>query len=284
MARIAPFRDDRGAVYVEFLISFFPLFLMFLALCQLALLAAAEAVVRHAAYSAVRSAVVVLEDSPKKFDSARRGNLFDGDPARVAGIEDLVAKLGYGAGKKRIPASKKPGVASNPIVLHFKAGSSAAGTMEFQAGARMEPVRTAGYMPLITLAPRARLAQPGKETVASGLVSPTGAQLEYAMQYTKAAAAVAIQTSPEASYIALDSIGPNDAVTVKVSYAYHCSIPIVRALICRSIKQLAKSDVYMVRAGRELPNLVSPDARFKLLSATATLPNQGAEYERQETD
>jgi hypothetical protein len=140
MARLTE-TDERGAVYVEFLIAFFPLFLMFLAICQLALLAAADAVVRHAAFSAVRSAIVVLEDNPERFDDAPYGSLSKGDPKKVRGFDDVVAALGA------LPKAQTDTEA-----------------FEAQSGARMVPIRTAAQLALVPLAPSQRLSQVGSET------------------------------------------------------------------------------------------------------------------------
>lgn len=63
-------RDVRGAVYVEFLIAFMPLFAFFSGLVQLAVLQTADIVVKHAATVAARAAVVVLPDDPKFYGGA----------------------------------------------------------------------------------------------------------------------------------------------------------------------------------------------------------------------
>lgn len=61
----ARLRDDtRGAVYVEFLIAFMPVFVFFLCLLQLALLFAAKLVVEHSATQGARAAAVVFGDEP----------------------------------------------------------------------------------------------------------------------------------------------------------------------------------------------------------------------------
>ena len=49
-------RDVRGAVYVEFLIAFLPVYTMFLCLIQLGLLFTVRLVVDHAAENAARAA------------------------------------------------------------------------------------------------------------------------------------------------------------------------------------------------------------------------------------
>jgi hypothetical protein len=64
-------RDDtRGAVYVEFLIAFMPVFVFFLCLLQLALLFSAKLLVEHAATEGSRAAAVVFADEPKPYNEA----------------------------------------------------------------------------------------------------------------------------------------------------------------------------------------------------------------------
>jgi hypothetical protein len=53
-----------GAVFVEFLIVFFPVLTMFLCLVQLGLLYTVRVVVEHAAVNAARTAAVVIGDKP----------------------------------------------------------------------------------------------------------------------------------------------------------------------------------------------------------------------------
>ncbi|NLN63140.1 MAG: hypothetical protein GX146_09715 [Myxococcales bacterium] len=59
---------QRGAVQVEFLIVFGPLFLLMMALVQFALICTASILVHHAAARAVRAAVVVLPDDHEDAD------------------------------------------------------------------------------------------------------------------------------------------------------------------------------------------------------------------------
>lgn len=62
--------ETRGAVYVEFLIAFLPLFSFFLCLVQLAMLQTANLIVKHAAVVATRAAVVILPDDPNRYGGA----------------------------------------------------------------------------------------------------------------------------------------------------------------------------------------------------------------------
>ena len=85
--------DSRGVVYIEFVLAFMPLLLMFLAICQVSMLTMGRLVVQHAALCGARAAIVVLEDDPKNYADAPRGNLKDGAPTR-ASIEAIFEKVG----------------------------------------------------------------------------------------------------------------------------------------------------------------------------------------------
>ncbi|MGD8825034.1 MAG: hypothetical protein PVI24_08655, partial [Myxococcales bacterium] len=59
--------DCSGVVFTEFLVAFVPLWIFFLCLVQLAWVARADLIVKHAADSAARSAAVVLPDDPDEY-------------------------------------------------------------------------------------------------------------------------------------------------------------------------------------------------------------------------
>jgi hypothetical protein len=67
-------RDRRGAVYVEFLVAFLPLFIFFECLVQLSGMFTAKLVVQHAAVTATRAAVVVLHDDPDYYGDEPMGS------------------------------------------------------------------------------------------------------------------------------------------------------------------------------------------------------------------
>ena len=64
-------RGTEGAVYVEFLIAFLPLFVLFMSLVQLAFVQVANIVTKHAAITAARAAIVVLPDDPGFYEGAK---------------------------------------------------------------------------------------------------------------------------------------------------------------------------------------------------------------------
>ncbi len=87
----------RGAVYVEFLIAFMPLFSFFLCLVQLAMLETANLIVKHAAVVATRAAVVILPDEPGKYDGVaqnraeglRRDKIVQAATIPLSALEDF---------------------------------------------------------------------------------------------------------------------------------------------------------------------------------------------------
>lgn len=69
-------RDDvRGAVFVEFLIAFLPVFVFFLCVIQLGLLFSVRLVTEHAAVNGVRALAVVGGDEPKRYGRERPNQL-----------------------------------------------------------------------------------------------------------------------------------------------------------------------------------------------------------------
>jgi hypothetical protein len=104
-------RDRRGAVYVEFLIAFLPIFVLFLSLVQLTLIEMANLVAKHAAVTAARAAMVVLPDDPANY------NKTDVDRAEGQRLDDITL------------AAKSPLWAIDPLPdVTLKLPSSAGGT------------------------------------------------------------------------------------------------------------------------------------------------------------
>jgi Flp pilus assembly protein TadG len=117
--------ERSGAVMIEFLMAFPPIFALFLGAAQLALLAAADLVVRHAAIAGVRSAVVVLDDDPRHYEGAPRRRL-DGDGPRMAAIRSAVhAPLAAIAPDAALLA--RPGPSDVALALGGVAGRMATG-------------------------------------------------------------------------------------------------------------------------------------------------------------
>jgi hypothetical protein len=252
--------NERGAVYVEFLIVFFPVFILFLGICQIALVSTARFVVQHAANCAARSAVVVLESSPGDFGGAVRGWVSTGTDRR-------------------------------------------------QQGARMAPIRFAAYVPLSVLAPPAAWLEPRIQegSIGDALAVGMRSRAVAALSYNRVGAVVTLHGGPLVDELAPEPIGRKAAVTVRVTYLYYCSIPIVRAFGCKSIGDLTGEKaraplgsfglkepgsspsrspaqkrfgamLALAEEPQSLARLDAAGARFVVLTAETTLPNQGAAY------
>ena len=288
-------REARGAVYVEFLVAFVPLFILFLAICQYALLMVGKLVVQHAASAAVRSAIVVLEDDPKHYGGAPRGH-YQGK-SRPRSDAALLELLGQQA--------------------------RASDRTSTRGGARLQVIRSAAYAPLAAVAPSHSLSSlfSVKNSLAGAIGSDplTRLALGYAV-YNRAAAAVTLPAAPGSKDPATEPIPRDAEVTVRVTYLFHCGVPIAAALICQplhailgmtdvlpNLREVAGAGVAPEEAARtlsrlgkqaamtaeqrrlakelekaempalQLPLLVSGE-RFFVLQAEATLPNQGAGY------
>lgn len=233
MVRLNP-SDARGAVYVEFLIAFMPLFVLFLGICQLSLLVVARVVVSHAAYNAARAAIVVLEDDPQYYRNVARGVVSDG-------------------------------------------GGN-------QQGQRMKDIRTAATEPLKILAPGADASlMPGK-SVAAAITPMTLAQSSASDTFTNFATHVTLHDNTTSEAYASEPIAIDAAVTARVEYYYQCDIPLIRSLVCKSMRALmadpASRDFLSqgLRSNPTISQSITGRQLFKL-TARATLPNQGAQYD-----
>ena len=270
---------------MEFLLAFMPVFMLFLATTQLAMLTAAKLVVQHAATSAVRSAVVILSDDPNELGDAPRGSLTEGDVSEVTNGADLLVAL------------RLPGAAS----LLLDAPGAADDERITQNGARMVPIRTSAYFPLFALAPDASVLEgtPAND-VATSLSSELGRRAAAAFAYTRAATVVSVLSRSGSEQLPV-KIDRKAAVTVRVTYVVYCGVPLARRLVCNSLSELVSSEdsgsedsedrvAKLVRRFAEVEDrtgferLATSGQRFMVFEAEATLPNQGADYEPEEED
>lgn len=281
---VASARDSRGVVYVEFVVAFMPLLLLFLAVCQLSLLTMGRLVVQHSALCGARSAIVVLEDDPKDYAGAPRGNLEDGDAA-PGGIDEILRQVGVslptGLGRPANPEDRS----------------------DEQRGARMVSIRAAATMPLLLLAPNeTSVTVVGADSLGGSLPSDFVSRLPFSLEYTSLAAAITVHTSPGTEELASQHVPRDAQITVRVTYLMPCGVPVAAAVMCRTLASLleppkdqpkgaakatAREQSALARRLRHaggvsaLEELVSPSARFVVLTAETTLPNQGAAYDHQ---
>ncbi len=90
--------DRRGAVYVEFLVAFMPVFVTFLGIAQLADLYAARLVIEHAAVRTARAGAVVFPDDPRNYNAVSKS-----DEVLAAGHMVLSAKRNIESAEIELP-------------------------------------------------------------------------------------------------------------------------------------------------------------------------------------
>jgi hypothetical protein len=216
--------DQRGVVYAEFLMAFVPFFLLFLGGVQLSLIALARIVVTHAATQAARAAVVAIDDDPY-FDR-----------------EDRTARKHLDA---KAASSGRDKIESMASAL----GLPKTGKLASKGSARLSRVRRAAYWPLSILAPSCTallelLPGAGSDDdleQALGTTPWLRALLGYFV-YDRVASAVTFPEAPGSNQLRdLDdapAFADDEVVTVRVSYLYTCSVPLVRRFMCRSARDL----------------------------------------------
>ena len=129
--------DQHGVVFLEFLITFVPIWTFSLCLFQLAMISQADLVVRHAADAAARSASVVLPDDPSEYGGEP---VMSVDRNRVR-HGALAAALGRASSVLRTPSADSIATAFSDRLL-AKLGRS-----------RRNTIRLAAHIPLRPLAP-----------------------------------------------------------------------------------------------------------------------------------
>ena len=293
--------DERGAAYVEFLIVFIPIFMMFLGMIQASMMYAANLIVTHSATTAARAAIVVLDDQESRYDDETRNSVAGegGGDSTMDGVSSFLEGVGLGGGSGGGGGE----------------GSSA-------SGARLGAIRSAASIPLLAVSPSfSQLV--GSESVYEAIGgNPAERGLTGAAVYNRTAVAVTFPTERAGNDFKAEW-EENEDVTVRVTYLFHCGVPLVNRIMCDDIVSLktgvplaavqhlatrtASGDasldeitamVERVQDGRdrlaranpgvgELDSAETPwlsyltaitGARFMVLRAEATMPNHGAPY------
>lgn len=243
--------DRRGTVFLEFLIVFVPLWTFFLSLVQLALISHASLIVKHAADSAARSAIVVLPDDPSEYGgepamSVERGRVTIGDiSSALASVSSALA---------------------DPSVRSI-AGAFSTRTFANLGRSRLNTIRLAAHIPLMPLAPISAGYDPRPSIRKS--VADTRS-LVSSLYYQPLAVAV---TFPDLEHG--EVVGPE--ITVRVTYAYQCTVPIARNLLCTGFGRLSSMDDFDQALFPFAQRFVG--GRFKKLQRETTLPIHDAPYE-----
>lgn len=293
--------DQGGAAYVEFLIAFIPLFVMFMGMVQMALMYAGDLVVQHSASRAARAAVVVLDDDPQYYDGASRRTV------RTFGASS--AEDGLGA----------------ILDLFGGGGAPGMGTVSRNGGPRYSAIQQAASLPLVAISPSFDQLMGGeRESVRTAIGSPESRAATGALAYNNAAMGLTFPRTPGSTdYRSSWDASHGEQVTARVTYLFHCGVPLANRLMCETypslrlgpaaaaiegiisdlgdgslsfdeaMERLARADESRRRHERdeeaigELESAGASDmmyltwatgARFKVLRGEATMPLQFARY------
>jgi hypothetical protein len=317
-------RGTSGAIYVEFLIAFLPFFVMVLGMTQSALMYMAHLVVQHSAVIAARASIVVLPDDPAKYSDSPVNTVATGNDSSSGGaLDSILSFLGADGSSGAIPgfggSGGGGGGGSSP-------DPSSPRSMYSHRNARMSAIVDAASIPLMSISPSMQQLAPQlfgqSDNMRDGIGSNNPLfRAATSLLYNKVGLAVTFPTSPGVNQYR-NSFGRDDAVTTRVTYLFHCAIPIARQLMCddpislrfgvspgdvlRIIHAVAGSSspeavaaaIESLRIMEERHRAMEPGvaeletapwslamlataltgARFTILRAEATLPNQGADY------
>ncbi len=214
--------DTGGAVYVEFLLAFIPLFFLFLGMVQMGLLYGAALVLQHSANIAARSSMVVIDDDPQYYDNAGRRQL----DTESSGMSSFVQRAGG-------------------LIGTFFGGSSTGPA--WTGGPRLQAIEFAAGMPLLPLSPSfSSIARMPEDESVRGALGLTGldspeARVAWGLVYNRMALRVSFpQAQGSTDQYHEDFSGPSatgDAgqVIARVTYLYNCQVPLANRLMCEDL-------------------------------------------------
>lgn len=205
-------RGARGAAYVEFLLAFIPLFIMFLGMVQMALMYAGDLVVQHAATTAARAAVVVIDDDPRRYGGQER---MDVSEFSVTSGEDAIGT----------------------ILGIFGGGASFGGVGFRPQGPRIDAIRQAASIPLLSISPSLPQLTGRNEAVRTALGNAESRAATGAMMYNNAAMGVTFPVAAGATDYRTD-FDHGDQVTTRVTYLFHCAVPLANRMMCETYPTL----------------------------------------------
>jgi hypothetical protein len=244
--------DSRGAVYLEYIVAGVPIFFTFLAVVQLCLIAMAGLVVKHAAWTAARAAIVVLPDGAG--DLGVNGNGCSSNSGPGGHKADSSRSVGYGNSRRWNPNSGKPGSTSqwdqgsygqdncfDPLYKWMEEAAQGGTVQGYDQGGSATNIRvqnivaaavakTAAVSPALdTLKGQqgnsVKNAFAGSDkNLGDGTFDDDG-PLARKVNYAKAATAVSIT---------VNNVPDAPTVTAQVGYYFRCAIPVVDQWVCNA--------------------------------------------------
>lgn len=282
--------DERAAVYVEFLVVFWPLFFLFLGTMQIGMAMSADLALQHSADMAARSAIVVLPDDPQ----------FNGDNAKNELNYNSTANPGF-VDKALGLIESLSGSSLASLFAGSDVSTSFMSNLFSKGDTRLNSIRFAAFRPMLPFAPHPSEILDPRSTIIDA-IDGAGARLLFGFVYNMGALSITfpetaggpIQTADPISY------GGNTPVTVRATYLFHCGVPFVGQMMCKAASQIhlqseeGKAELDMAVA----PSLINAlavmgvgsaigggkQACFLVLRREATLTYQGAAYQFRSED
>lgn len=249
-------KDTGGAIYVEFLVVFIPFFIMVLGMMQIALMYAAHLAVQHSAAAAARAAIVVFPDCEQRYDGAPQNVVNGGgrgdDPASILGSV-------FGATGGSIPGL---------------GGGGGAG----RGGARLDAIRFAASFPMAAASPSLQelLADgnPANQSVLNAIGANSSAAVRLAvgaLGYNQIAVAVNFpQQANNVGTTLQTRFTRRQSLTTRVTYLFHCGVPIVAAMACDDAPSLVSGVPYrQIAQAARATGLTAPEIRARLDAANS---------------
>lgn len=204
--------DTGGAAYVEFLLAFIPLFIMFLGMVQMALMYAGDLVVQHAATTAARAASVVIDDDPRRYGGADRMTV---SSPGLTSAEDAIGSL---------------------LRIFGGGGGGVGGFGNSPDGPRMDAIRQAASIPLMAVSPSMdQLVD--SDSIRTAIGSPESRAATGLAVYNSSAMAVTFPEMPGGTSYRT-SFSPGDQAITRVTYLFHCGVPVVNRMMCETYASL----------------------------------------------
>ncbi len=244
--------DKRGVVFLELLIAFIPMWTFFLCVLQLAFIAHANLMVKHSADSAARSAVVVLPDDPNEYGGEPEMSV-DRNPVALSDLQRALGQVASAMGEPPDPKAVLTAFSEDKLL---NLGRS-----------RLNTIRLAAHIPLMPLAPT-NVGRDASPSIGKAIGSER--KLLSALYYQPFALAV---TFPGLE----DDLATGSEITVRVTYAYQCTVPLARRILCRAFAD--------IHGKEDLGEAFFPPAqgfvggRFRGLQHQTTLMIHDASYE-----
>jgi hypothetical protein len=184
-----------------------------------------------------------------------------------------------GAERRRIDVSgSSSDGALGAVIALFSGGGGGGGGGGASGGPRFSAIRSAASLPLASISPSLRQLM-RSDSVMTAIGSPETRAATGVFMYNDSAMGVTFPTAPGATSYR-ETFDHGDQVTTRVTYLFHCGVPLVNRMMCRSYGAVGPSEVRdeLERGGASGALGGALGSYFKGMRAEATMPLQSAHY------